>query len=167
MQQSFWNFYDENLNISIPRVSNYFNANSVVKAGDLKEGQIDFRSYHDVDKIWGAYATVVINWETIDPLSYHHGIRVKESIDMYATIGVVAANKENSWHQSHEMTIWYGNRQKIKQRRMYMSNIIHASFYCDHTSRLFDIHVDILRKGYNDFKKLTLDFINSFRCHEV
>ena len=86
---------------------------------------------------------------------------------MYASIGVNAAKKENNWHQSHEMTIWYGNRQQIKKRRMYISKIIHALFYCDRTSRVFDIHIEILRKGYNDFEKITLDFIKAFHCHEI
>ena len=165
--KNYWRFEDPELNIHIARISNQFDGNTIKKTGDVKAGSIIMDSYHSFDDIWGPFANVEISWETIEPYTYHHGMQVKESIDLYASINVNASKKENEWLQSHEMTIWYGKQQKLKQRRMYFTQIIHAVFYCDRTTRVFDVHFKIVRQGYADFQSLALEIIRSFQCHEI
>jgi hypothetical protein len=164
-KKSYWQFSDPNLHIVIPHVSNRFDQRNIIKEGDREKGRIQFHSTETADEIWGPSAIIEITWETIDPVSYHHGVQTKESIEMYSAINVVTTKKDLEWHQSHEMTVWYGRKQKLKRRRMYMSQIIHSIFFCDQTSRIFNVHGKVLNQMHHLYQQPILDVIHSLQCH--
>ena len=98
-------------------------------------------------------------------MSYHHGVMVKKSIDLYSSININVINKKHLFHLAHDMTIWNGKRQKFEQRRMILTDIIHAILMCDQSNRLYDIHIEILSSESYRYEKPLLSMIKSIQCH--
>jgi hypothetical protein len=167
MEKSTWYFEDKEKNLRIPQISRFFHQEKIQSRGDRQSGTITLISKKIADEVWGPEVKAEITWETIDPKDYHHGLKVKESIDTYGAIQIVAVGKENSWHLSHERTIWHGRRQQVKRRRFYASKIMHGIFFCDQTFRIFDIHVEVLDKKYEKYQKPILRTMDSIQCHKI
>ena len=165
MARETWKYLNETTQIQINRISNHFSSTNVLEEGDAKKGQLNLFSTTDADEVWGPEAKIDINWEEIDPSQYHQGLKVKETIRMFSEIEVFASKKENKWHLSHEMTIWWGNRQQVKHRRFYTSKIMHGIVFCELTHRLFEIHAICLGNQFQKYEKTILDIIDSLQCH--
>lgn len=162
-----WDFKSEDLKIVFNKIPNYFNSSDVNITGELNEGSFWVKSYDKKDDIWGAIANITVEWSPANPLTFHHGIQVKKTIDIYSAINVIVTQKEQSYLLSHDITIWHGRKQKFEQRRMYSSKIVHATIFCDQTNRLFEIHAEVLDSEFYLYEKPLKDFIYSFECHAV
>ncbi len=165
MAKDTWKYLNESTGIQINLISTYFSTTKVLEEGDATKGQVNFVSTREADEVWGPEAKIEINWEEIDPSQYHQGLKVKESIRMYGEIEVFASKKENKWHLSHEMTVWWGNRQQVKHRRFYPSKIIHGIVFCELTHRLFEIHAICLGNVFTKYEKAIMDIMDSLQCH--
>ncbi len=162
-----WEWISPNYQLSVLKIPNSFSPASLEVTGNMTEGKMSIKSEHKTDNIWGADAKLSIEWSPINPMVYHHGLQVKKSIDLYAAINVVVTNKTNSWHLSHDLTIWRGKRQKMEQRRMYAADIIHGIVMCDQTNRLIEIHADIEHNQFLSYEKSILNLIKSIQCHPI
>ncbi|MHA1561839.1 MAG: hypothetical protein ACTSPA_06895 [Promethearchaeota archaeon] len=127
--------------------------------------RVEFKSVQISDEVWGADSDITIEWKKLEASHFHLGKIVNESIQNYALINVVTTKKERLWHLSHEMIIWYGSRQQMSRRRYFVSKVIHATFFCELTQRLFHIHANCLANAFNYYKTAIIEFINSIQCH--
>ncbi|MHA1719301.1 MAG: hypothetical protein ACTSWX_11550 [Promethearchaeota archaeon] len=170
IQNSSWKFLNMENQIVLNKISNIYSKDnkSIKEEGDMKEGRIEFKSVQISDEVWGPDSDITIEWKKLDdPSHYHLGRIVNETIQNYALINVVTSKKERLWHLSHEMIIWYGNRQQMSRRRYFVSKVIHATFFCELTQRLFHIHANSLANSYDYYKDAIMDFINSIQCHAI
>lgn len=165
MAKETWKYLNENTRIQINRISNLFSTTNVLEEGDVKKGLINLSSTKNADDVWGPEAKVEISWEEVEPAQYHQGLKVKETIRMFGEIEVIATKKENKWHLSHEMTIWWGNRQQVKHRRFYGSKIMHGIIFCELTHRLFEIHAICIGNVFPAYEKTILDIMDTLQCH--
>ena len=168
MLQNSWKYLNIENQIVINKISTIYSNDKkfIKKEGNIDEGRIGFKSVQISDEVWGADSDITIEWKKLeDPSHYHLGKIVSESIQNYALINVVTSKKDRLWHLSHEMIIWYGSRQQMNRRRFFVSKVIHATFFCELTQRLFHIHANCLANAYNYYKGAILDLINSIQCH--
>jgi hypothetical protein len=165
MEKESWQYINSSVGIQLNKISNLFSNQNIEVEGDQNKGRIVFKSTKISDEVWGPEAKIEVSWEKTDPLQYHHGLKVKETIRMFSSIEVVATKKETHWHLSHEMTYWFGNRQQILRRRFFPSNIIHAVFFCELSHRVFEIHFVTLTASYSKYEKHILDTFFSLQCH--
>ena len=135
MLQNNWKYLNIENQIVINKISNIYSSDKkfIKKEGNLDEGRIEFKSVQISDEVWGADSDITIEWKKLEASHFHLGKIVNESIQNYALINVVTTKKERLWHLSHEMTIWYGNRQQMSRRRYFVSKVIHATFFCELT----------------------------------
>ena len=166
MQHNFWRYIDSENQLQLNHISNLFAQEGVKREGNFNQGSLKFFTVKSSDKFFGSDATLTISWEKIDPVKYHHGLHVKETIRMFSAIQVVVTKKETKWHQSHELTLWYGNRQQIVKKRYFRSRITHGIMFCESTNRIFDIHAIFLGSQRKMYEKAIMDAIDSFHCHE-
>ena len=168
MLQNNWKYLNIENQIVINKISNIYSRDKkfIKKEGNIDEGRVEFKSAQMSDEVWGADSDITIEWKKLeDPSHFHLGKIVNESIQNYALINVVTNKKDRQWHLSHEMVIWYGNRQQMSRRRYFVSKIIHATFFCELTQRMFHIHANCLANAYNYYKGAIIEFINSIQCH--
>ncbi|QEE16475.1 hypothetical protein DSAG12_02305 [Promethearchaeum syntrophicum] len=168
MLQKNWKYLNIENQIVINKISNIYSSDKkfIKKEGNLDEGRIEFKSVQISDDVWGADSDITIEWKKLEASHFHLGKIVNESIQNYALINVTTSKIEKSlWHLSHEMTIWYGNRQQMNRRRYFVSKVIHATFFCELTQRLFHIHANCLANAFDYYKEAILNFINSIQCH--
>lgn len=169
MLQNNFKYLNIENQIVINKISNIYSSDkkSIKKEGNIDEGRVVFKSVQVSDEVWGADSDITIEWKKLEkPSHYHLGKIVKESIQNYALINVVTTKKEeNLWHLSHEMVIWYGNRQQMSRRRYFVSKVIHATFFCELTQRLFSIHANCLANAFDYYNEAITEFINSIQCH--
>lgn len=167
MQHNFWRYIDSENQLQINHISNLFNQEGVQREGNFDQGRLKFFTHKTSDKFFGSDATLEISWEKVDPLKYHHGLRVKETIGMFSRIQVVITKKETKWSHSHELTLWYGTRQKIMKKRFFSSRITHGIMYCDLSHRVFNIHGIFLGQDRKLYEKAIMEAIESFHCHNA
>ena len=168
MLQKNWKYLNIENQIVINKISNIYSSDKkfIKKEGNLDEGRVEFKSVQVSDDVWGADSDITIEWKKLEnPSHFHLGKIVNESIQNYALINVVTTKKDRLWHLSHEMVIWYGNRQQMNRRRYFVSKVIHATFFCELTQRLFHIHANCLANAFKYYKEAILEFINSIQCH--
>ncbi len=165
MSKITWHYINENTKIQINKISNQYTQGNIIEEGTDKNGKITLTSVKNFDEYWGPESKIEITWETKEPEDYHQGLKVKETIRMFSAIEVLATKKENKWHLSHEMTIWFGNRQQIKRKRFYASRIIHSILYCELSNRIFEIHATCIGNRYVNYEPLIMEIMNSFQCH--
>lgn len=134
--------------------------------GDETEGTISFHSQNDYDEIYGSNAKMEIAWEIKFRTGLYFGKEVQNSIEIYNAVGFAITQKENSWLLSHEYVSWFGQRTKMIRKRYYKEKCVHGIFYCDKTERLFNIHINIIDKFYENFKPFILKSLTTFICHE-
>ena len=162
-----WKFTKQNLKIQINKISNLFSNENIKISGDSAEGTITLKSLLKIDDVWGPEAKIDILWHNLNREDYHHGFYVKENIQKYTELDIASTKKENLWHLSHELTNWYGIRRQMIKGRFYPSRIIHSIWYCDFTTRVFEVHAVILDFAYAKYEKTILSLIDSLQCHEV
>ena len=167
MQHNFWRYIDEENKLQFNKISNLFDQEKVTREGNFDQGSIKFHTVKSSDKFFGSDATLEFSWEKIDPVSYHHGLRVKETIGMFSRIQVVVTKKETKWSHSHELTLWYGTRQQILKKRFFSSRITHGIMFCELSNRIFNIHGIFLGQQRKLYEKAIMDAIESFHCHET
>ncbi|MHA1871870.1 MAG: hypothetical protein ACTSXF_13050 [Promethearchaeota archaeon] len=165
MERSSWFYRNPECNLNITKVPVYFER--VLEEGDANKGRSVFHSTSLYDEILGPDATFEISWEKTDRLTYHHAKRVRESINMYNSIGVAVTKKETEWILSHEMTYWYGTRKKYQQRRVYSLVYIHGVMLCEQTERVFETNAIVVEPLLPNYENLILDIMRSIQCHEV
>lgn len=166
-QKTTWNLNLETYNIAIHKIPNSFDEKNYTTEGNSQKGMIHFHSIEIKDEVWGPSSKLLVEWDEENPVAFHHGVEVAKSIDMYAAINVVINKKEQLWHLSHELTIWFGKRTKFEQRRLIPILIIHGLFMCDQTNRVFQIHAEILESEFHKYEQNILEFIKSIQCHDV
>ena len=167
MQHNFWRYIDEENKLQFNKISNLFDQEKVTREGNFDQGSTKFHTGKSSDKFFGSDATLEFSWEKVDPLKYHHGLKVKETIRMFSAIQVVVGKKETKWSHSHELTLWYGTRQQILKKRFFSSRITHGIMFCELTNRVFDIHAIFLGQNRKLYEKAIMDAIDSFYCHEA
>ena len=160
-----WNYQNAPLKLQLNKISGLFSQENVREEGTLEKGQVTVQSVKEVDEIWGPDVKFTVSWEKVDPVKYHHGLKVKETIRMFSSIEVVATKKETRWHLSHEMSYWFGTRNQIKRRRYYPSNILHGIVFCELTHRLFEFHAEAYGNRYKKYEQALLDAMFSLQCH--
>jgi len=163
MQKNYYIYEKPELNITIYKLPIWFKETSY--EGDEKKGAIFFNSYDEFDEFYGSNAKIEINILKKERLEFYHPKEVQESINLYNAINVVVTKKERAWLNSHEFTYWYGNRTKMIRKRYYQENHIHGLFYCELSSRQFDIHSVVVKDHYEAFKPFRLEAYNSVNCH--
>ena len=162
---SAWRYFNQNLGLQLNKISNLFSQEGIQEEGDPNKGKIGLKSKMVKDEILGPEAKMEISWEKVDPTQYHHGLKVKETIRMFSSIGVVANKKETHWHLSHEMTYWIGNREQIVRQRYYPTIIVHAIVFCELSHRVFEVHAVSMATSYAKYEQPFLDTIFSLQCH--
>jgi hypothetical protein len=168
MLQKNWKYLNIENQIVINKISNIYSSDKkfIKKEGNIDEGRVEFKSVQISDEVWGADSDITIEWKKLDdPSHFHLGRIVKESVQNYALINVQIQKKDRLWHLSHEMIIWYGNKQQMSRRRYFVSKVVHATFFCELTQRLFSIHANVLANAYNYYKEAIMEFIKSIQCH--
>ncbi len=168
MLQNNWKYLNIENQIVINKISNIYSSDKkfIKKEGNLDEGRVEFKSVQISDEVWGADSDITIEWKKLEnPSIFHLGKIVNESIQNYALINVVTSKKERLWHLSHEMIIWYGSKQQMSRQRYFVSKVIHATFFCELTQRLFQIHAKCLANAYDYYKGPIIEFIKSIQCH--
>jgi hypothetical protein len=135
--------------------------------GDESKGFIILHSQNEYDEIWGPESKMEINWEKKDRMNLLYYQEVQNSIDVYNAIGLVVTEKNRDWLLSHEITFWYGHRNKMIRKRFYHERGIHCIFYCDMTERLFNIHTSMIGEKFDNFKPYILKSYNSVVCHGI
>jgi len=165
MEHTYWVAKHPELNVAIEKVPIYFKEIEV--QGTSEAGTIKYESYNKMEEIYGPDATFEVYWETVDRSIFHQGNRVQQSFDMYNSIEVNITEKKTEWNRSHEGTYWIGTRSQIKQKRFYNSNHIHCVFLCEQTSRVFEMHSEIISNMYPNYKDLVLAAMKSLLCHDV
>lgn len=133
--------------------------------GDENQGFIILHSQNEYDEIWGPNSKIEVNWEKKERMNFFYYKEVQNSIDVYNAIGIVVTEKNRDWLMSHEITFWFGHRNKMIRKRYYTEKVIHCIFYCDITERLFNIHASVIEDKYEDFKPYILNSYNSIVCH--
>ena len=133
--------------------------------GDEHKGSIILNSKNDYDEIWGSESTMEISWEKKDRMNLLYYKEVQNSIDVYNAIGLVVTEKSRDWLMSHEITFWYGHRNKMIRKRFYHERGIHCIFYCDIKERLFNLHTSIIGELFDNYKPFILNSYNSILCH--
>ncbi len=133
--------------------------------GDESQGFIILHSQDEYDEIWGSNSKLEVSWEKKERASLFYYKEVESSIATYNAINIVVTKKERDWLMSHEITFWYGHRNKMIRKRYYHEKVIHCIFYCDITERLFNIHASVIDDKYEDFKPYILNSYNSIVCH--
>ena len=166
MQHNFWRYIDTENQIQLNNISNLFSQEGVKREGSFEQGRLKFFTVKTSDKFFGSDATLEISWEKVDPLSYHHGLKVKETIGNFSKIQVVVTKKETKWSHSHELTLWYGSRNQILKKRFFSSKITHGIMFCELTNRIFNIHGIFLGQKQKLYEKAIMDAIESLHCHE-
>ena len=164
MQYNYYSYEKPEASIIVSKMPIWFN--EVKFEGDQKEGSLNFHSQNEYDEIYGSNAKMDISWEQMDRLNVYHAKEVQKSIDIYNAIGMVITSKEDSWLNSHEFTSWEGSRSKMMRKRYYKENSMHGVFYCDVTSRVINVHVNVINKYYENFKPFILKSFTSILCHE-
>ncbi len=165
MQKNYYIYEKPECNITIYKLPIWFKESFYEVDEEATKGTIQFDSYNEYDEIYGSNAKIEINFMKKDRLDFYHPKEVQESINLYNAINVVVTKKENAWLNSHEITFWFGNRTKMIRKRYYQENHIHGLFYCELSSRQFDIHSVIIRNHYEGFKPYLLEAYNSINCH--
>lgn len=165
MKRTYWIYKNVDCRFNIEKVPIYLER--LEEEGNYENGRVSFRSTGQVDEIWGADVKLEVTWEKCNRITYNHGSKIKESIEMYNTLQVSVVKKQHEWIKSHEMTYWVGTRNKIKRKRFYASTIIHALYLCEVTERFFEIHVEIISSLFPNYENLILDAIKSMNCHDL
>ena len=166
MQHNFWRYIDQENQLSLNHISNLFDQEKVTREGEFDQGRLKFHTIKSSDKFFGSDATLEISWEKVDPVKYHHGLKVKQTISMFSAIQVVINKKETKWSHSHELTLWYGSRNQILKKRFFSSKITHGIMFCELTSRIFEMHGIFLGQKRKLYEQAIMDAIDSFYCHE-
>ena len=135
--------------------------------GNKQEGTIEFETQDIYDEYWGPTAKLKIYWEPRDQDVLFFGREIQESIKTYSNLGIIITLKENSWHLSHEFTIWYGSRNKMLHKRFYTEKTIHSIFYCNYSKRLINLHAEIIEKYYKNFEPYIISCFKSVICHPI
>lgn len=133
--------------------------------GDKNQGYINLHSENKYDEIWGPASKIEVSWEKKERMNFFYYKEVQNSIDIYNAIGIVVTEKNRDWLMSHEITSWFGHRNKMIRKRFYRERVIHCIFYCDMTERLFNIHTSVIEDKFEDFKPYILKSYNSVVCH--
>ncbi|MFX0139474.1 MAG: hypothetical protein ACFFDN_37885 [Candidatus Hodarchaeota archaeon] len=133
--------------------------------GDENQGSIILHSQNEYDEIWGPNSKIEVNWEKKGRMDFFYYKEVQNSIDVYNAIGIVVTEKNRDWLLSHEITFWFGHRNKMIRKWYYTEKAIHCIFYCDITERLFNIHTSVIEDKYEEFKPYILNSYNSIVCH--
>ncbi len=165
VQQNHW-VYRSPFGFMISRMPVYFNHQTIKNEGDDKSGRFSIKSYREFDESYGAEAKIYVEWETIPKENYHHGKTSRNKISDFSTLEWVISGKEDKWHLSHDLTTFYGKRQKMEKRRVFVEYMIHGLVYCDYKQLFYNINCTVIEKYYENYKNLFLDVINSFACHE-
>lgn len=165
MENSCWVYRNEECGIKINRVPIYFERDA--EEGDADNGTTTFRSGSQFDEIWGPDATITVSWEKTNRMTYHHGKKVRETINMYNAINVGIVKKETEWLQSHECTFWWGQRKHMKKGHLYGSHLIHSIMLCEQTSRVVEVDARVIENRFPNYEKLILEFMRSIVCHEA
>lgn len=165
MSQTFWHYKNADLNISIDRVPIYFKVES--EDGTNTKGSITFVSHNDFDEVWGPDSKFIVSWEPADRITYNHGKKVKETINVYNSINVAVSKKETDWQNSHENTRWYGGRKQMIRRRLYTTKEIHSVMLCEITSRVIEAHSTTILSLFPNYEPFINDAFRTLRCHEV
>lgn len=133
--------------------------------GDERQGSINLHTENEYDEIWGPESKMEVNWEKKERMNFFYYKEVQNSIDIYNAIGIVVTKKNRDWLRSHEITFWFGHRNKIIRKRYYTEKVIHCIFYCDVTERLFNVHTLVIGEAFENFKPYILNSYNSIECH--
>ncbi len=166
MQKNYYIYEKPECNITIYKLPIWFKETSYDVDQKGTKGTIEFHSYNEYDEIYGSNAKIELNFMKRERLDFYHPKEVQESISLYNAINVVVTKKERVWLNSHEFTYWFGNRTKMIRKRYYQENHIHGLFYCELSSRQFDVHSVVVRDHYEGFKPYLLEAFNSINCHE-
>ena len=165
MKRTYWIYRNNDCGFNIEKVPIYLERKE--ENGNYETGLVSFKSTGQVDEIWGADVKLDVTWEKCNRITYNHGSKIKESIEIYNTLQVSVVKKQQEWIKSHEMTYWVGTRNKIKRKRFYASTIIHALYLCEVTERFFEIHAEIISSLFPNYENLILDAIKSMNCHDL
>lgn len=133
--------------------------------GDKNQGYINLHTENEHDEIWGPESKIEISWEKKERMNFLYYKEVQNIIDVYNAIGIVVTEKNRDWLMSHEITFWFGHRNKMIRKRYYRERAIHCIFYCDVTERLLNIHTSVIEDKYENFKPYILKSYNSIICH--
>jgi hypothetical protein len=163
MEYNYYSYEKPEAKIEIQKLPKWFK--EVKFEGDEKEGNISFNSHNDYDEIYGSNAKMEISWEKKFKNSLYFGKEVQHSIEVYNAINFAITQRENSWLLSHEFVSYFGQRTKMMRKRYYREKCIHGIFYCDITERLFNIHVNIIDKYYDNFKPFIEKSFTTLICH--
>ena len=164
MQRTSYIYKREDCNVIVNKMPIWFN--EVEFNGDKNKGILLFHSQNNYDENWGANAKLELSWEQLEREKFFHAKEVQRTIDMYNSVQMVVNKKENTWINSHEFTIWFGNRRKFIRKSYYVEKAIHGIFYCDMTERLFNVHGNVIDAHYEGFKPYLLNAFSSIICHE-
>jgi hypothetical protein len=165
MKRTYWIYRNSDCKFQIEKIPIYLER--VEEEGTYENGRVLFHSSSQYDEIWGPDVKFEIIWEPVDRISYHHGNRVNQSINMFNTLEIVIINKKTEWIRSHEMTFWFGTRRQIIKKRFYPSNIIHSIMMCESTDRVFELHAIIISALFPNYENLVIDAIKSINCHDI
>jgi hypothetical protein len=165
MEYNYFVYVKPECEITINKMPKWFQ--EIEYEGNENQGYIILHSQNEVDEIWGPESKMEINWEKKDRMNFFYYKEVQNSIDVYNAIGLVVTEKDRDWLLSHEITFWFGHRNKMIRKRFYHEKSIHCVFYCETTERLFNIHTSMIADRFEDYKPFILNSYNSFVCHST
>ena len=163
MEYNYFVYHKPECAIIINKMPKWFQ--EVKYEGNESNGYITFHSQNEYDEIWGPNSKMEVIWEKKDRMNFFYYKEVQNSIDVYNAIGLVVTEKNRNWLMSHEISFWYGHRNKMIRKRFYLEKAIHCIFYCDITERLFNIHTSMISEMYENSKSDILNSYNSIICH--
>ncbi len=163
MEYNYFVYHKPECKIKLNKMPKWFQ--EVEYEGDENQGFILLHSQNEYDEIWGPESKMEIIWEKKDRMNLFYYKEVQNSIDVYNAIGLVVTEKNMDWLLSHEITFWFGHRNKLIRKRLYHENGIHCVFYCDVTERLFNIHTTVIGDKFENYKPYILNSFNSVVCH--
>ncbi|MFX1374369.1 MAG: hypothetical protein ACFFA0_01020 [Promethearchaeota archaeon] len=165
MEYNYYVYNKPECNIIINKMPKWYQEKEY--EGDETKGFILLDTQIQHDEIWGSESIMEINWEKKDRMNLFYYKEVQNSIEVYNAIGLVVTEKNRDWLLSHEITFWYGHRNKMIRKRFYHEKAIHCIFYCDVTERLFNIHTSIIADKYENYMEFILNSYNSAVCHGI
>ncbi|MFX0137000.1 MAG: hypothetical protein ACFFDN_25405 [Candidatus Hodarchaeota archaeon] len=163
MEYNYFIYNKQECGITINRMPIWYQ--EIESNGNESQGSITLHSKNEYDEIWGPNSKLEVNWEKKDRANLFYYKEVENSIAIYNAINFVVTKKERDWLMSHEITFWYGHRNKMIRKRYYHEKVIHCIFYCDITERLFNLHSSVIEDKYEAFRPYILNSYNSIVCH--
>ena len=146
-------------------IISYFPANLYIydSQGTKNEGKIEFRSEEIIDDFWGPYIKLEFSWETIPFDERDSDGDLINELDVYFSKLMPVQERVQKYIQSSYFQYLMGARVKHVKGQPYPINEIHGVWYDDHTERVVNFQIVVLKEIFNEWKPTLIQMIESVR----